>query len=154
MAGKSAAPLILGLGAAALVLSGKKKKKSSSSSSAQDEKGEIIVDTVGEKMEGAFDPAAENAYLVLDQECMEIAHKINPSAHNTYITNRFHQLLSEGWDDMSQITIRLLQDQSKHCPWSDTSKWTPMMNGLYEQLLAAVTGYHEALTGTPANTGA
>lgn len=149
MAGKSAAPLVLGLGAAALFLGTKKKKKTS------DTKRPLMdVSTVGERYEGAFDPKAENALLILDQECMEIAQKINPSAHNTYITNRFHQLVSEGWDDMSQITLQLLVDQSEHCPWRDTSKWTPLMEGLYEQLFNAVSGYYELFTGGPAPTPA
>lgn len=134
---KSAAPLILGLGAAALLLSGKRKKKSES------DPGKIEVDTHGEYSKDKFDPNAENALMVLDQECMEIAQKINPTAHNTYITNRFNQLVAEGWDDTDAITLQILMDQSNHCPWQDRSLWTPIMKGLYEQLSKGVKKYYE-----------
>lgn len=143
---KSAAPLVLALGAGALIFGTKKKKKSSESSS----RPSIDVNTAGEHYEGSFDPNTSNAFLVLDQECMEIAKKINPSAHNTYITNRFHQLVSEGWADVDKIALRILKDQSEHCPWEDPNKWTPMMKGLFQQLRDASAVYYESLTGAPA----
>lgn len=141
MAGKSAAPLVIGLGAAALLLSGKKKKKTSSPTNPN-------VD-IGYTEDGFMDPNAQGTKLVLDDECMSIAHKINPENHNNYITNRFNQMISEGLSDPSNITLQLLAEQSEHCPWKEPEKWTPMMKGLFSQLNAAVTAYYEEFTGAP-----
>ena len=82
---------------------------------------------------------------------MEIAQKANATAWNTMVTNRFHQLLKEGWDDMSQITIQILHDNSHHCPWKgDPANWTPMMKEMYDQLHEAVKEYYRIFTGGPA----
>lgn len=132
---KSAAPLVIGLGAAALFFGGKKKKKSSSSSSSDISTAYSEIDWM--------DPNAQGARLVLDAECMNISEKINPEKHNTYITNRFNQMVAEGADDPSAITIQLLSEQSEHCPWNEPGNWTPMMKGLYDQLNAAVAGYYD-----------
>lgn len=137
---KSAAPLILSIGAAALFLGGKKKKKTSSS------KEDISVDMVGEYFNGKFDPKSENAFLIMDHECREIAQKINPDAHNTYITNRFEQLVSEGWKDTAEISLQILKDQSHHCPWDNKNAWTPLMKGLYTQFHQAVREYYKLFT--------
>ncbi len=145
MSGKSAAPLVIGLGAAALLLSGKKKKKAASA--------EVNgVSTAYSEIDW-MDPDAQGAKLILDEECMSIAHKINPEKHNTYITNRFNQMVSEGWDDSEKITLQLLSEQSEHCPWSEPEKWTPMMKGLFDQLKTAVSGYYDIVKGgaSPAN---
>jgi hypothetical protein len=135
MAGKSAVPLALGIGAAALLLSGKRKKASESSSP-------VDVSTAYSEIDW-MDPDAQGAKLVLDEECMNIAHKINPEKHNTYITNRFNQMVSEGWDEPQKITLQLLSEQSEHCPWGEPGNWTPMMKGLFDQLNAAVASYYE-----------
>jgi len=133
MAGKSAGPLLIGLGAAALLLSGKKKKSS---------KKLPEVDTHYDVAD-YLDPESGGMKIVLDQECMEIAHKINPTAHNSYITSRFDQMIAEGATDTDQISLQLLSEQSTHCPWGEPDKWTPMMKGLYDQLSKAVAAYYQ-----------
>lgn len=144
---KSAAPLLIGLGAAALLLGGKKKKKSAPKRvDIEGFSGDPLTDA---QRANLMDPSATNFHIVLDQECMEITKKINPTAHNSWMTSRFQQMLSEGWEDPKQITIQLLVEQSEHCPWKDDpSSWTPMMAGLYNQLVAAVTEYYNQFVGT------
>lgn len=139
MAGKSAAPLLLGLGAAALVLGGKKKKKSGT---------KLDVDTHYDVAD-YLDPDAPDAgsyKLVLDEECSQIAHKIDEAfqtAHNSYITSRFDQMVAEGETNADTISLQLLSEQSEHCPWGEPEKWTPLMKGLYDQLRAAVASYYQ-----------
>lgn len=146
MAGKSAVPLALGIGAAALFLGGKKKKKASSSSKPSD------ISTAYSEIDW-MDPKSKNARLILDAECMEVSQKFNPEMHNTYITNRFNQMVAEGWSDSEKITLQLLSEQSEHCPWAEPEKWTPMMKGLFDQLNAAVAGYYEIAVDDPTPAG-
>lgn len=115
--------VLLAVGAGALMMMSKKKTgfRSSYSSSSVD--------------------WLENSLLILDKECESIAKKVDPVAHDTFITNRFHQLMRDGVTDTHAITIQILKDNSVHCPWDDQSRWTELMRGLYEQLFAGVEGY-------------
>jgi len=137
---KSAAPLILGLGAAALLFGGSKKKKSGK---------KLDVDTHYDVAD-YLDPEAPNAdgyKLILDEECSAIAHKIDEAfqtAHNSYITSRFDQMVAEGETNPDTISLQLLSEQSEHCPWGESpDQWTPLMKGLYDQLRAAVATYYQ-----------
>jgi hypothetical protein len=146
MAGKSSAPLLLGLGAAALLLGGKKKKKDAKKTD---------VSTAYDRIDFMSSTSGEGTML-LDQECMEIANMLDPTQHNTYITNRFNQMVAEGWDDPGAIALQLMSEQSNHCPWSEPKEaWTPMMKELYSQLVTGVTEYYrlyQAEHGTPAGS--
>ena len=143
MAGKSAMPLLLVAGAAALVLGGKKKKRKPSTTNGVTKPGEekkwVEVGIPSEYGGG------EGDRLVLDAECANIAQKIDFGKHNTWVTSRFHQIVAEGTVDPAIITLRLLQEQSEHCPWGDPSSWTPMMKELHDQLLVAVQTYGKAI---------
>jgi len=140
MAGKSALPLIIGVGAAALLLGGKKKK-----SAAPKKNGAAELERL-DYLETTTDPGGDER-MVFDEECSAIINKLNMDGHNTWVTNRYFQLLGEGMTDLNQVTVQLLMDQSEHCPWGEPAKWTPLMKGLYDQLSAAVKGWHEQTGG-------
>lgn len=149
MAGKSAMPLIIAGGAAALLLYGKKKKSAASVTTKNGNGAKLKkIDWLEVTTEEGGDER-----LVIDQECMNIANKLNASAHNTWITNRYFQLIAEGNEDLELVTLQLLKDQSEHCPWSEPGQWTPLMKSLYEQLLTAVKGWHEVTGGRPLPQG-
>lgn len=137
---KSAAPLLIGLGAAALLLGGKKKKKKST----------VLpdIDThydVADYLDSDEGRSSDSHKLILDEECSAIAHKIDEAfqtAHNSYITSRFDQMVAEGETNPDTISLQLLSEQSEHCPWGEPDQWTPLMKGLYDQLRAAVATYY------------
>ncbi len=141
MAGKSALPLLAVAGGAALLLSGKKKKKSAKNGKRELEPVDW-VEVAGE--------AGGDAQLSLDAECASIANKLNMEEHNSWLTNRYFQLVSEGMTDLGQVTVQLLKDQSEHCPWGEPAQWTPLMTSLHGQLLNAVQGWHERTEGATA----
>lgn len=140
MAGKSALPLIIGVGAAALLLG--KKKRTSKTGNGKSDPDQVRV----QYPDMTSDPTGDSR-IVLDQECSQIINKLSYPEHNNWITNRYYQLLSDGLTDLDEMTVQLLKEQSNHCPWDDPSKWTPLMGGLFEQLNAAVKGWHEQTGG-------
>ncbi len=148
MAGKSAMPLLLGVGAAALLLGGTKKKKTSAAKSGNG--GEEPEDLPPVNWLEVTTDAGGDERLALDAECAQIANKINMPDHNEWLTNRYYQLYSEGMTDLGQLTVQLLKDQSEHCPWGDPTAWTGLMKSLYEQLLVGVKGWHEQTGGVTA----
>ena len=143
MAGKSAMPLLLGLGAAALALGGRKKKTTSGGGSELDPVKWVEVES---------GPGGDSR-ISLNEECTEIANKLDMAAHNNWLTNRYYQLTSEGQEDLTALTTQLLMDQSTHCPWGEPAKWTPIMKSLHAQLLTAVKGWHKQTGGQGLPTG-
>ena len=136
-------PLLLGVGAAALLLGGK-KKKSSTKASGNGKPSEKDLEKL-KYLEVTTDPGGDER-LKFDEECSSIINKMNMANHNSWLTNRYFQLVGEGATDLEAITLQLLKDQSEHCPWGEPDKWTPLMKGLYDQLLGGVQAWH-AQTG-------
>lgn len=158
MSGKAAIPLILGAGAVALLLTGKKKSQPLKGTE-KVEPGETPSSKERELLEKfkyiemISDPDGDER-LILDEECSSIINKLNFETHNNWLTNRYFQLMSEGVVGPDQISIQLLKDQSSHCPWDDKSSWTPLMQGLYDQLNAAVVEWNRQTGGkVPFNNG-
>ena len=142
MAGKSAMPLLLGIGAAALLLGGKKKTTAAGGTALSP------INYINVTSEAGGDER-----ISLNEECTEIANKLDMAAHDNWLTNRYFQLVSEGQTDMNALATQLLMDQSSHCPWDDSAKWTPVMKSLHSQLHTAVKGWHEKTGGQSLPTG-
>lgn len=138
MAGKSALPLLAMFGIAAVAFGKKKKKKTESSQDSQFPKwAEKTTGGIGDL---EFSPDGQ-AKMVFDQSCQAFADKLNADAHNTYITGAFHTLVKSGVKSAQEITVAMLRDQAPQCPWDDASKYTDLMRGVHDQLLAAVQEY-------------
>ena len=149
MANKSAMPLLLLAGGAALMMSGGKKKSrtkgnGNGASNADEDQRWVEVNFPSE-----YSEAGSSTKLVLDQECAALAEKLDMSKHNAWVTSRYNQLVAEGATSPEDLTLKMLGEQSDHCPWDNMAAWTPLMRGLYDQLLAAVKVYHQA--SGPAN---
>lgn len=139
MAKQSALPLLLIAGGAAVMMGKKKKRKKSSSTTEKPSPPDWSkVYDPRVKMPEA---GGESAKMVFNTECTEFADKLNYDKHNEYITGMFHDMVEEGITDSGAITLTMLKEQAPNCPWDDQSKWTELMKGLYEQLLAAVQEY-------------
>lgn len=110
---KSVVPLLLGVGAVAVVVMGGKKKKKS-----------------------------DSGKMTIDQECSRILASGDVNVHNEWITNRYEQMLAAGETNLEVISLNLLKEQSMHCPWDDNAKWTQLMEELYQQVYEAVNTYH------------
>ena len=143
-------PLLLGVGAAALLLGGKKKKKSTAATNGNGKTPKDLEEL--KYLEIATGPGGDER-LTFDEECSEIINKMDMEAHNNWITNRYFQLIGEGMTDLNAVTLQLLKDQSTHCPWDEPDKWTPLMSGLYEQLLGGVQGWHAQTGGQQLPSG-
>lgn len=148
MAGNSALPLILLAGGAAMLIAAGRKDKDKKGAEPSPEPAPAEDPTT---IAGALDPnllpGGTSATLVFDEECTGFAEKINLAEHNSYITARYHQLYAEGMEDLEELTLQLLREQAEHCPWDEPEKWTPLMQGIYDQLLTGVKGYHAQATG-------
>jgi hypothetical protein len=129
MATKTTVPLLLAVGAAALLLTGKKKPKKPA--------------TITPNGEGVFDR------LVINSECSEILNELtlNKGDWDMWHTNRYYELVDGGMSDVDDITLQLLKEQSSHCPWDSVDKWTPLMKGLYDMLHVSVNGWHHTKGG-------
>lgn len=139
MAGKSTFPLLAAAGVAAVVLSKSKKKKAA-------KKKEEEFPQWMEKPEGGnigdLETSPEGkAKMVFDSECQAFDDKLRADAHNAYITGTFHTLTKSGVRNAERIVMAMLEDQAPHCPWGDPASYTPLMQGVHDQLLGAVHEY-------------
>lgn len=179
MAKQSALPLLLLAGLAA-VASKKKKKKSGPAAKADvtveiftgdatDQGGLIPWDKAGKEPGGggmetiAFDQTCSS---MLDMAGQPIASSdvfkmvgpnyvaVNPLAFNNFITGKFQEGRMHGVEDVSTMTMLILQAMPGlvHCPWGeqtfvtesgldpnpDMTNWTPLMRMLWEDLRAGV----------------
>lgn len=122
---KSAVPLILAAGAGALLFMMGKKKKPKSSIATESDLG----------------------MLVMNSECTEIINKLNHGDADAWMTRRYNELVDLGISKVETITLQMLKDQSRHCPWDTPSKWTPFMGELYAQYLDAINVWHQTKGG-------
>jgi len=148
MAGKSALPLIIGVGAAALLLGGKKKKTTNGNGKkpADPDPGKPFLDVADWEASSGGGAASKREF---DAECKGIANKVDLTpggAYDSWITGRYFQLLAEG-NSLEQITMQLMVDQGEHCPWGDPSKYTPLMRKAFDDTLDGVTQFHAATGG-------
>lgn len=148
MAGKSTLPLLAVAGIAAIALTrGKKKKKKEAAEVPEGEEGEIKFPEWAE--EGISDiPGAGPEIspeggdkLVFDEACQAFVEKLNADAHNVYITGMFDSAVKQGVTSAEQIVQGMLGDQAPQCPWGIPASYTPLMQGVYDQLLGAVREY-------------
>ncbi len=154
---KSAAPLILGLGAAVLLFGGKKKKKSGKSENTTDptkpdfrpnwneiHRPETVLLKSGWDQWLEENPQAPNAKMVFSEACSEFAQEINPDEHKNYITMMFHHLVENMPHSnlsVDNIAMAIIKDQAPNCPWDEKSAWTELMTGVYDQLRQGVAEY-------------
>lgn len=145
MAGKSALPLLAAVGLAAVVLTKKKKKKTTASESEADMEFPRWVEKAGGGI-GDLELAPDGQdKMVFDESCQAFADKLNVDAHNTYITGVFHTLVKSGVKSAEEIVQAMLRDQAPQCPWDDPERYTELMVGVHDQLLAAVGEYGSQL---------
>lgn len=175
MAKQSALPLFLIAGLAAVASKKKKKKKAAVASGdvsveifqgdAKDQGGFIPWEKAGEAPAGggmetiAFDQTCSS---MLDSAGKPIASSdvfkmvgstyvaVNPLAFNNFITGKFQEGRMQGIEDVSTMTMLILQAMPGlvHCPWGqqtfvtesgltpnpDMTNWTPLMRMLWEDL--------------------
>lgn len=141
MAGKSAVPLLALFGGALLLMKGKKKKKSESEAGGKTQFPDWVEKPSGGGIGDLEISPDGQAKMVFDQSCQAFADKLNADAHNTYITGAFHTLVDSGVKNAEEIVQAMLRDQAPQCPWDDASKYTQLMAGVHDQLLAAVREY-------------
>lgn len=151
MSGKAIIPLALAGGAVALFFATKKSSAEEAAAKKKKKKkeekwGDVPdLDPIDWQQLAPGDGA--DAKMVFDAECNQITNKLNMREHNSWLTNRYFQLLSEGAESLEEVTIQLLRDQSEHCPWDDPDQWTSLMKALYAQLFEAVKAWHDQTKG-------
>lgn len=155
---KSVAPLILGLGAAVLLLGGKKKKSGKKLDGNTTDptkpdfrpnwneihRPETVLLKSGWDQWLEENPQAANAKMVFSEDCSEFVQEISPDEHNNYITMMFHHLVENmPHHDLSidNIAMAIIKDQAPNCPWGEKSAWTELMTGVYDQLRQGVAEY-------------
>jgi len=151
MAGKNMLPLLAVAGVAAVALTKKKKKKKAATEGNGrlgpngGENGEAFpswTEVGGGSIPGGIETGPDGAdKLVFDEACQAFADKLNMDAHNTYITGMFHTAIKQGVTSAEEIVQAMLVDQAPQCPWADPASYTPLMKGVYDQLLSAVREY-------------
>ena len=165
--------ILMGAGAALLMMSGKKRKRGVASDSDGPQfnpKGDkdSRYELSGQGWEDKVIPEFTDEELELNKESMlmrlnsdctawDNADSLDINLHNRWITTKYHQLYKNGVKDMGAITLEILKAQDEawrpmasiftgtRCPWDERMSWTPFMTQIYEQLLAAVSGYHDSL---------
>jgi len=178
MPNNQAIAVLLGAGAALLMMSGKKGKRGDSSNSDDtkinpegDEdpnnggglsglgwEDKVIPEFIDQELE-ELELNKESTLMRFNSDCTawDNADSLDINLHNRWITTKYHQLYKNGVKDMGAITLEILKAQDEawrpigsiftgtSCPWDEKWKWTPFMTQVYEQLLAAVSGYHDSL---------
>jgi len=152
MPSNSSLAIVFGSAAALLFFSGKKKRSGEVKSSSEEDplphhdKKNYIVPEYSESKED--EGVGQGTYIRFNDGCSGLSGTIDPALHNQWVTSKFHEIVNRGESDPSKITLEILiaqNDEGSPCPWDKRDAWTPFMESIYGQLLAAVSEYKDLL---------
>ena len=145
---KSTVPLLLAVGGAALLLSGKKRKAAPKTTPdtgpddpGDDRPGQSWIDVSQFAPGGGSDEKA-----AFDAECSKIDNQLDFKKHDAWYTGRYFELVDQGMG-VPQIALQLLVDQAPHCPWGDSDQWTPFMTEIFNYYAMAIENYARVTSG-------